>query len=206
VAKLRERKEGKFECACGNMISLEEPKERSEEKHAGVAQMDKFADASRNLASAAMTLEGKVKTNDFDVFLCYNSGERVAAKTIGEELKTRAILPWLDEWNLRPGFPWQDALEEQIKTIKAAAVLVGPDGVGPWQNRELAAFIRKFVARRCPVIPVLLKGLETIPELPTFFEGFQAVDFRKAEPDPMDQLIWGITGERRTEAMIKVNV
>ena len=32
------------------------------------------------------------------------------------------------------------------------------------------------------------------PELPAFLESFHAVDFRKPDPDPMNQLIWGITG------------
>jgi len=29
-----------------------------------------------------------------------------------------------------------------------------------------------------------------------FLQLFQAVDFRKAEADPLEQLVWGITGER----------
>ena len=39
--------------------------------------------------------------------------------------------PWLDEWKLRPGLPWQPLLEEQIGKIKSAAVFVGKNGRGP---------------------------------------------------------------------------
>ncbi len=39
----------------------------------------------------------------FDVFLCHNSADKPAVKRIGEKLKQRGILPWLDEWELRPG-------------------------------------------------------------------------------------------------------
>lgn len=100
------------------------------------------------------------------------------------------------EWNLRPVFPWQQALEAEINSIKAAAVFVGPSRVGPWQRLELNGFILNFVTRGAPVIPVLLEGLQTTPELPVFLGGFQAVDFRKQSPDPMTQLVWGITGDR----------
>ena len=34
------------------------------------------------------------------------------------------------------------------------------------------------------------------PKLPLFFKGLTWVDFRNKEPDPLKQLIWGITGVR----------
>jgi hypothetical protein len=32
--------------------------------------------------------------------------------------------------------------------------------------------------------------------VPPFLKSLTWVDFRKAEPDPVEQLVWGITGER----------
>src|SRR5205807_8082039 len=93
------------------------------------------------------------------------------------------------------GLPWKRALEEQIEQIKSAAVLVGKNGRGPWQDMELQAFIREFVSRRCPVIPVVLADAPNKPALPVFLRGMTWVDFRKQDPDPMGQLIWGISGE-----------
>ena len=107
------------------------------------------------------------------------------------------MLPWLDEWELRPGFPWQRVLEEQIEHIKAAAVFIGKNGRGPWQDMELRAFIQQFVKRECPVIPVILPDYDLVPQLPPFLQGMTWVDFRKQDPDPMERLIWGITGERK---------
>ena len=144
------------------------------------------------------TLQGKIETGDFDVFLCHNSEDEPAVKEIGERLKEQGILPWLDEWELRPGLPWQRLLEQQIAQIKSAAVFIGQSGIGPWQQLELEAFLREFVARGCPVIPVLLPDAPKKPRLPVFLRGMTWVDFRKREPDPMEQLIWGITGERRS--------
>jgi hypothetical protein len=78
-----------------------------------------------------------------------------------------------------------------------AAVFVGKTSIGPWQNMELEAFLRQFVKRRCPVIPVILPSSKKTPKPPVFLEGMTWVDFRKRVPDPMERLIWGITGERR---------
>ncbi len=133
---------------------------------------------------------------DFDVFLCHNSEDKPAVKEVSELLKKRRSHPWLDEEQLRPGFPWQRALEEQIARIGAAAVFVGENGVGPWQNMELEGFIRQFVNRHCPVIPVILPDCRQAPDLPVFLAGMMWVDLRKDDPDPIEQLLWGITGRR----------
>ena len=130
----------------------------------------------------------------FDVFLCHNSKDKSEVKRIGEQLKQQGLKPWLDEWELRPGLPWQRELERQIEHIKSAAVFVGSSGFGPWQEHELDAFLREFVKRECPVIPVLLPTAPQQPNLPIYLQSYHWVDFRQLQPEPMGQLIWGITG------------
>lgn len=129
------------------------------------------------------------------------SGKGIAVPTvrhIGEQLKIYGLLPWLDEWELRPGFSWQKALAEQINKGKSVAVFVGKSGIGPWQDREIEAFLGEAVKRACPIIPVLRRSGKPIPELPIFLRGVTWVNFRKKKPEPLRQLIWGITGERGT--------
>jgi len=159
-------------------------------------EMDQVADTQRDREAAQSTLQGKIATGDFDVFLCHNSIDKPIVKLIAEQLKERGILPWFDEWELRPGLPWQRLLEQQIEHIKAATVFVGKGGVGPWQYQELDAFLREFVQRGCPVIPVLLPNVSHEPALPLFLRGITWVDFRQRDPDPLQQLLWGITGKR----------
>src|SRR5262249_31211844 len=101
--------------------------------------MDYAADKQRERETAQSILQGKIATGDFDVFLCHNTVDKHYAKHIGKQLKEQGILPWLDEWELQPGLPWQKLLEEQIERIKSAAVFVGRDGLGPWQNLETMA-------------------------------------------------------------------
>jgi len=130
----------------------------------------------------------------FDVFLCHNSQDKPAVIEIANQLKANNINPWLDKWHLRPGSSWQDSLEDQIDQIRTAAVFVGNSGLGPWQIEEIKAFLRAFVNRKCPVIPVLLPNAPKEPKLPVFLQGLMWVDFREHDPEPLGQLIWGITG------------
>lgn len=145
---------------------------------------------------AQQAVERKRAAGAFDVFLCHNVGDKPAVMEIGRRLMGRGVLPWLDQWELRPGTPWQRVLEEQITNIRAAAVFVSHEGIGPWQRQELDGFLREFNTRGCPVIPVMLPGAGGEPELPLFLRGMTWVDFRSADPDPLAQLIWGITGQR----------
>jgi hypothetical protein len=139
-------------------------------------------------------LNSKQPLQGFDVFLCHNSDDKPEVKKLGEQLKSLGIFPWLDEWELRPGIPWQRLLQQQIGKIKSAAVFVGKSGIGPWQQMELEAFLNEFVRRGCPVIPVILVGAPTKPRLPPFLGNMTWVDFRKQDPDPLKQIVWGITG------------
>jgi WD40 repeat protein len=141
-------------------------------------------------AAATRSVEAKV----FDVFLCHNAADKSAVRAIAGRLKQKKFQPWFDEWELRPGMPWQPALEAAIQDIGAAAVFVGESGIGPWQQQELRAFMNEFVRRGCPVIPVLLADAPAIPALPIFLNQMTWVDFRT--PDPFQRLIWGITGRR----------
>ncbi len=144
----------------------------------------------------AEALRSKREEGRFDVFLCHNSADKPAVKRLGDGLKARGLLPWLDEWELPPGQAWQELLERQIQRIGSAAVCIGPAGISPWHQQEMRGFISEFVDRRVPVIPVLLPGAPAKPELPLFLRQFTWVDFRRDDPDPFDQIVWGITGRR----------
>jgi len=158
--------------------------------------MDYAADGQRDHDMAQSIIQGKIATSDFDVFLCHHNDDKNEVKKIGEQLKKLGILPWLDEWELQPGLPWQRLLEQQVGKIKSAAVFVGKTGIGPWQQIELEAFLREFVNRECPVIPVLLPDATKEPQLPIFLKGMTWVDFRQPESNPMGRFIWAITGKR----------
>lgn len=184
-------------------ISKKFPKKRLEHFDCTVGEgledfttlLDEISLASKREIDVLKRWETKAGVEEeFDVFLCHNSADKTVIRSVFKELRRRGIRPWFDEEHLRPGFPWQDQLENTIPRIKSAAVFVGQNGQGPWQVMELKAFLMEFTRRACPVIPVILSNAPTIPQLPIFLQSFQWVDFRRSEPSPWDRLIWGITG------------
>jgi hypothetical protein len=134
-------------------------------------------------------------TGRFDVFLSHNSADKAIVIELATILKDRKLRVWLDAWELVPGRPWQQALEEVITTVGSAAVLVGRDGLGPWEEPEMRACLDQCVHRKMPVIPVLLPGASATPQLPLFLRQVTWVDLRDGLQEArVDRLEWGITG------------
>jgi len=194
VERVRQRLRDSILCpVCEKPVALLDDYESTVGTDHLTAAMEESADRGRESEAASTVLRGKEEVAEFDVFLCHNVTDKPAVREIAQRLRERGLRPWLDEHELRPGLPWQRVLVEQIQSIPAAIVVVG-SAVGPWQDQELTAFLRQFVKRGCPVIPVLLPGVER-PELPALLDGMTWVDLAVADPDPLDQLEWGITGK-----------
>lgn len=143
-------------------------------------------------------------SGSFDVFLSHNSKDKPTVRQLAQALQARGLQVWLDEEQLVPGRPWQEALEEIIQTTRTAAVLVGKDGLGPWEIPEMRACLSEFVNRRSPVIPVLLPDAPDKPDLPLFLRAFTWVDLRGGlTDDGLDRLEWGITGSKPNKSFMQ---
>lgn len=133
-----------------------------------------------------------------DVFLSHNSHDKPLVRELAALLEARGLRVWLDETHLTPGRNWQPLLEQGIEEAASGAVLVGADGLGPWEDEEMQALLRRAVSAGKPVIPVLLPGAPARPRLPLFLANRTWVDLREGFADaPLDRLVWGITGERQ---------
>ena len=147
--------------------------------------------------NASTELSASGSEAEFDVFLSHNRRDKPLVRELYKTLIAYDLRPWLDEEELVPGRPWQDALEQIIATTKTAAVLYGPAGLGPWEEPEMRACLAEFVRRKLPVIPVLLPGAPEKPDLPLFLQAFTWVDLRDGLTDEgIGKLVWGITGEK----------
>ncbi|MBW4632679.1 MAG: GUN4 domain-containing protein [Iphinoe sp. HA4291-MV1] len=134
----------------------------------------------------------------FDVFLVHNSQDKPLVRVIANELKRRGIKAWLDEEQIPPGRPFQDEIQQVIPLVKSAAILIGLQGLGSWQNWELRALISLCVKKNISVIPVLLPGVSHLPEYLLFLEQFRWVSFSEEIDDEnaLYLLEWGITGKK----------
>jgi len=94
---------------------------------------------------------------------------------------------------------WQASLQEAISDIKSVAVLIGREGLGPWQKLELETFLAHAIDRGVPIIPVLLPGAPDGTALPSFLQEFHYVDLRKGLSETnLYRFVWGITGTKPT--------
>ena len=133
----------------------------------------------------------------FDVFLSHNSQDKPLVRELKNRLSAQKLVVWLDEDELRPGIPWQQLLETGIKSSASVAVLVCKDGLGPWEDEEMQAALILAVKDKRAVIPVLLPGASSQPELPMFLCNRTWVDLRAGfTGDGIAKLAWGITGKK----------
>lgn len=134
-----------------------------------------------------------------DVFLSHNSADKPAVKALAHRLRQQeGIEPWLDEWNLIPGQPWQADIEQALQECKACAVFISPSGFGPWQHEEMRIAITRRVGQRdgFAVIPVLLPGAErgAYSQYPAFLTQTTWVEFHNTlnDAEAFRRLVCGI--------------
>lgn len=148
--------------------------------------------------------EKKIEEN-FQVFFCYNHEDEFGVKKIGNELQLKEprILPWFYK-DIRPGTLRQREIDQQVEHVSVAVVFIGKAGVSREQELEIYSLMGEFARRDCRVIPVLLEDAPDKPELSNSLKRLEWVDFRTKiqshnllpEDDPLNRLLWGITGQR----------
>lgn len=189
---------------CNTEISLVTRQDRTREITSSiVSKIDQTADTRRDLETAASILQGKIATDDFDVFLAHNNQDKSQILAIAKHLKVRGIYPWIDKEQIPPGQWFQDVIQKIIPDVKSAAVFIGPKGLGKWQTLELRTFISQCVDRGIPVIPVLLPGVKEHPDNLVFLRELNWVKFLNSTDDAeaLDDLEWGITGKQPHKAL-----
>lgn len=134
----------------------------------------------------------------YDVFLSHATPDKPAVEELARKLRDEGLVPFLDKWNLVPGDPWQEALEDALDQSRTCAVFVGK-AFGGWQNEEMRSALETRVGNRSfRVIPVLLPGGREPgkEELPRFLRRLTWVDFRAGldDPEAFKRLLSGIRG------------
>jgi hypothetical protein len=135
------------------------------------------------------------KKQTADAFLSYNSSDRNEVKTLAAYLKESGLNLWLDQWDLLPGDPWQEKLQEALDDYAACLIFWGTSGLGPWQREEMqAALSRRVTEQGYRVIPVLLPECRSPEEMPRLLQQLMFVDFRNGLDDEsaLQYLIEGI--------------
>jgi hypothetical protein len=143
------------------------------------------------------------KQSNFDVFIAYSVRDKPQVRVVAAELKRRGLRCWIDEQEILPGQSIQDAISEAISNVRSIAIFIGSGGFGRWQALELKSLISQSIKLGIPVIPVLLPGVNQIPDEIAFLKEIHFVVFNQGIDDPqaLNMLEWGITGQRPTQEL-----
>jgi len=99
----------------------------------------------------------------YDVFFSYHWQDKAEVEQIARALHERGLCVFLDRWYMTPDLSWVDRLATALNSCKAVAVLIGPHGLGRWQQRERdLALDRQAREPAFRVIPVLLPNAEPV--------------------------------------------
>lgn len=150
-----------------------------------VERMESAATEAQAFQERKVTVDLKVRTGDYDVFLCHNSLDKKDVRKLKNLLQDQGVTSWMDEGGIQPGDQHVEVLERHLRLGKAVAIVVGKNGLGRWQNQEYLAFFQRYVsydpdrdAQRTRIIPVLLPGFDPYSvEVPAFLDTFSNVDF-----------------------------
>jgi TIR domain len=130
----------------------------------------------------------------YDLFVSYHWRDRELVEAVARELRDHGLKVFLDRWYLLPGQSWVAALAKVLGESGAAAIFLGPFGMGRWQQREMeSALDRQAREPGFPVIPVLLAGSD--PPL-GFLRVNTWVDLRQGcTPEMMELLVRSARGQ-----------
>ena len=141
------------------------------------------------------------KQPQFDVFMAHNSKDKPQVLEIAEQLKQRGLKPWVDIQQIPPGESFQKVIQQAIPNVKSAAIFFGLAGTGNWQEEEISVILTQSRKANIPVIPVLLPGVNQLPDDLLFLSERNWVAFASRLDDikALDLLEWGITGKKPDE-------
>jgi hypothetical protein len=114
---------------------------------------------------------------------------------------------WIDAWRVLGGDTFAERIEHGLDRSRAVVVLVGPNGFGPWQSREIARAVEDHRRR---LVPALLPGAPPGSRTPLALAGISRVDLRAGVADDIgfNALIAAIKGKplRRPSASRQADV
>ena len=149
-----------------------------------------------DLLKQAEDKEKELVFEGFDVFLSYNTEDLSLIQKLNEEFKARGLRTWFAPEQVTPGMIWLDELESQISNIRAVCIFVGGNGIGPWEEVEIKAFLTEFVHRGCLVIPVILPNAKEVPDLPVILKQIAWCDLREGYKQNVQKLANALNRKR----------
>ena len=196
VALRIKKKENTVICpGCGRQYLIDTLAEESDEFVDELDVITTQAAEERERQERVTVLAAREKAKEFHVFLCHNSKDKSFVRQLNRKLRDQGILPWIDEEKILAGDHFPKKLENAIDQAPVMAILIGPYGMGNWQEQEYYAALMRSIGDRnvqgrpgLRLIPVLLPGVKEKPEMPSFMRAFDYIDLRKKGVENREQI------------------
>ncbi|MBY0485029.1 toll/interleukin-1 receptor domain-containing protein, partial [Nitrosomonas sp.] len=130
-----------------------------------------------------------------DAFLSHNGADKPSVEIIAATLEKQGVKCFLDKWDILPGDQWMRNLENELSGSRTILIFFGTNGIGPYQQAEADAALRRQIQQRqhC-IIPVLLPGAspEHIGQCSLFLQGTNALKFHTLDDPLPHRLLAGL--------------
>ena len=132
------------------------------------------------------------------VFLCHNSRDKQEVESIYDFLHSRSVAPYMDKRDFEPFKHWESQLKEFYEKTPVVAVFIGGLGLGPYQVQEVKKLLenKKILRMGLVLLPSCPIESTQSSELQSELTENQWINFHEEDTDPVEKLIWGITGRR----------
>jgi TIR domain len=123
------------------------------------------------------------KQQPFDVLFNYDEKDELHVLKVANKLRDYGLYPWIKVEQVRPGTFSQDVIQKAIQSINCAAIFLGLGKLIDFQLMELNAHISEITEKGKILIPVLLPGVDQIPDDMLFLREIHSVHFANGIDD-----------------------
>jgi hypothetical protein len=129
-----------------------------------------------------------------NVFFSYNSKDAILVRELENQLCRRGISVWRDKTKIVAGQWFVDELERGIAHCESVIIVVGAHGLGNWEQLEYRAALSESLSKDKRLIPVLLPGVDTVPDNLLFLKQLHVVKFENdvCEQEKIDEVVAAI--------------
>ena len=110
------------------------------------------------------------------VFIAYSRQDQEFVLKLAANLKGRGAPVWLDQWDIRAGADWNEAIDEALRACAHFLIVLSPAAV---QSREVKGELLTALDLHKSIVPVLYRPCP----IPRQLRAIQYVDFTGRGPD-----------------------